>query len=889
MSGGASEDMVLPFAAIGAAQLDLVGGKGGNLGELRRAGLPVPDGFCVTTAAFRRALGGDDGMAELLEALAQVPAGDVAGARRAGEALRARVRSRPLPAEIGAEILRAWERLGVEHRYAVRSSATAEDLPHASFAGQQDTYLNVLGAEALLERVRDCWASLYTDRAILYRIEQRIPHREVALCVVVQRMIEAEKAGVLFTAHPLTGHRRIAVIEAGWGLGESLVSGLISPDRYEVDRRDGRVRSTEIGDKAVAIRGLAGGGTEQRALGEAERRARVLDDREIQELTAVGSRVEALRGGPQDIEWGIAGGELHVLQARPITSLFPLVESAPADGRLHIHVCFNHFQVMTDAMPPMALHVWQLLVPMGKPRGAPVQSPWAHRAGGRIFVDFSELLRSPIAGPLFVRAIGLGDRLSQAAARAVMARPEFKDGPRVSVAAVIGFLAPWLREVIAWALIRPTEGAVTRTTEWVEEEAAAGRRALGSGAPLPERVRAARRLLAGYFLQALARVPPMIMAGMLAGGLLRALVDRPDPEFVALGRGLSGNVTTEMDLTVGDLADAAREHPEVAARLMEGGAALESLAAIPGSGAFLRAFEGFLDRYGARAPSEIDVSRPRYRDAPGAILAAVAGNLRAGEPGSHRAHHARLVREAEAAAAAILEAAARGPLGWARLPLARRLIAAHRGLTPVREHPKLLLVHLFDAVRQLALEAGAALTAEGRLDRAEDVFFLDLDELEAALLDPEAELRVRVNARREDLARFQAMAPPRVMTSEGEIPSVEHAASGAPSGALVGSPASAGVVEGRARVINDPATEVLEKGEILVAPFTDPGWTPLFVNAAGLVMEVGGMMTHGSVVAREYGIPAVVCVPGATRRIRTGQRIRVHGDGGYVEILEDAG
>lgn len=892
MSNEASERWVLPFAAIGAAQHDRVGGKGANLGELRRAGLPVPDGFCVTTAAFRRALEGDAHFEELLRGIEQVPAGDLAGARRAGEALRAHVRSRPVPEEMGAAILAAWERLGREHRYAVRSSATAEDLPHASFAGQQDTYLNVLGAEALLAAVRDCWASLYTDRAILYRIEQRIPHREVALCVVVQRMVEAEKAGVLFTAHPLTGHRKIAVIEAGWGLGESLVSGLISPDRYEVDRRDGRVRAAEIGDKAVAIRGLAGGGTEQRPLGEADRRARVLDDREIRELTALGGRVEELRGGPQDIEWCVAGGELYLLQARPITSLYPLVKPPPADGLLHLYVCLNHFQVMTDAMPPMALNVWQLIMPLAKPRGAPVPSPWMHRSGGRLFLDVSQLLRSPVARRILLGLFGNVDRLSQAALRAAAERPELKEGPRVHAAAVLGFAAPLVREIAAWMFVRPTADAVARTSAWVEEETAKARRALlpdAPHAPLVDRVRAAKRLLGGFLLPAFFRVPPMFAAGMLTGRLLSALVNRPPAEIAALGRGLAGNVTTEMDLAVGDLADRARELPEVAARLAEGGAGLDEIAAIPGGEAFQRAVTEFLDRYGMRGPSEIDLSRPRYRDAPGAILAVVTGNLRTGERGSHRAHHARLVREAEAAAAAVLAEAARGPLGWARARLARRLIAVHRDLTPVREHPKFLIINILDAVRKLALTAGAELAAEGRLDRPEDVFFLDLDELEAALLDRGAELRARVAERRAEHARFQEMAPPRVMTSEGEIPSAEHAGGDAPEGALVGSAASSGIVEGRARVITDPAAEVLEKGEILVAPFTDPGWTPLFVNAAGLVMEVGGMMTHGSVVAREYGIPAVVCVPGATRRIRTGQRIRVHGDGGYVEILEAAG
>lgn len=889
---------VLPLSAIGAADLPRVGGKGANLGELARAGLPVPGGFCVTTAAFRRALfhgGPEEGFEALLDALAAVPAGDIAAARAAGAAIREHVRARPVPAEIRAAILSAWDRAGAEHAYAVRSSATAEDLPHASFAGQQDTYLNVIGAEDLIARVRDCWASLYTDRAILYRIEQGIRHRDVALCVVVQRLVRAEKAGILFTAHPVSGHRNVAVIEAGWGLGESLVSGIVSPDRYEVERHNGRVIAARRGDKAVAVRPKGGGGegegggVETVTLGAAEREERVLDDREIRALCALGRDVEAHQGAPQDIEWAITGGELHLLQARPITSLFPRVEGAREGEHLNVYLCFNHLQVMTDAMAPMALHVFQLLLPFDRARGEDGECPWAGRAGGRLYIDVARVLRSPIGRRVGTKFLGVADRLSQQAVLSALRRPELQRGPAVPARALLANVAPRFADAVAWALFRPTAGSTDRVAEWVEEQAAAARgEILGDRAhrPLPERVRTARRILSGFLVPMFSRVPPMLIAGFLSGYLLRVLVRAPEERIVPLGRGLSGNVTTEMDLAVGDLADRARAHPEVAARIAAGGATLEEIEALPGGAEFRQALDGFLDRYGFRGPSEIDLSRPRYRDAPGAILAVVAGNLRTGERGAHRAHHARLAREAEAAAQAIVEEAARGPLGLARAAIARRLIAAHRDLLPVREHPKLLLVQILDAIRRLALEAGAALAAEGRLERAEDVFFLDLRELEAALTDPGLPLRERVAERREELAYHQGLTPPRVMTSDGEVLTAEHAADGAPPGALVGSPASAGVVEGRARVVLDPAVEVLERGEILVAPFTDPGWTPLFVNAAGLVMEVGGMMTHGSVVAREYGIPAVVCVPGATKRIRTGQRIRVHGDGGYVEVLE---
>ncbi len=308
--------------------------------------------------------------------------------------------------------------------------------------------------------------------------------------------------------------------------------------------------------------------------------------------------------------------------------------------------------------------------------------------------------------------------------------------------------------------------------------------------------------------------------------------------------------------------------------------------AVPGGEAFVAALDAFLDRYGMRGPAEIDISRPRWRDEPASILRTVAGNLKTAEEGRHRAHYARLADAAETVAKQLVDEAGRGALGWLRRPLVRRLVRVHREHLPLREHPKFMLVRILDLVRRTVLEAAEALRAQGRIDADDDVWFLELAELADALDDEGRPLRERIAERRDAHRRYQRLYPPRVLTSEGESPLVHHATDSLPEGALAGTLVSAGVVEGPARVVRDPEREVLHPGEILVAPFTNPGWTPLFLNAAGLVMEVGGLMTHGSVVAREYGVPAVVCVPEATKRIQTGQRIRVNGEQGFVEILE---
>ena len=347
--------LVLRFQEIDSLDLSRVGGKGANLGALAREGLPVPPGFCVTTDSFREFV---RHVPDLSNRLAELSGENEI--RETARAIRARLEATPIPKTLEAAIVEGWERLGVEHAYAVRSSATAEDLPDASFAGQQDTYLNVVGRDALLEKVRACWASLYTERAILYREQHAIQHADVALSVVVQRMVRAEKSGILFTADPITGHRNVATIDAGFGLGEALVSGLISADLVKADKRSGKVTSLTVGNKKLAILPVEGGGTVAQPLPEDRRRARVLDDSEVKQLVDLGRRIEELQGSPQDIEWCIEDDEVFVVQARPITTLYPLLEPSFEDDSLHACLSFSHFQVMTDAMPLMATSLWRL-------------------------------------------------------------------------------------------------------------------------------------------------------------------------------------------------------------------------------------------------------------------------------------------------------------------------------------------------------------------------------------------------------------------------------------------------------------------------------------------------------------------------------------------------
>lgn len=907
-----TSEWVVDLSRVGAGDLARVGGKGVNLGILVAAGLPVPAGHCVTTAAFDRFMAQDPGMAARLDALDGLEPDDVEGVRDRAGRLRAHLQGLPVPPEIGDAVRRAWQAAGPEHAYAVRSSATLEDLPQASFAGQQDTYLEVRGAEAIEQRVRDCWASLFTDRAVLYRRQHGLSSRVARLAVVVQRMITPDVSGILFTADPLTGHRGVCSIDASYGLGEALVSGLIDADLYRLDKKAfaaagggregprlpaGVVLEAKVGAKAQQIVPLPAGGTQTRPVPPEARARRCLDDAALARLLEVALRVEQLQGCPQDVEWCLEGERIYVVQARPITSLFPLPSPTPAGDWPSAYISFGHVQVNTAPMRPMAHDVVRWLVPFGRPT-LTERSSLVASAGSRIYIDMTPaLLRWPLSRILPAALMNVDPGIAQRL-MVVRDRPAFRAQPRSRAARP---------RTLRWAAGRVLPGLLRRLLGRHPERAreqfagllAASRRAyaerFAAAPPGAPRLREASRALGEFFYGPLLPMQlPLIIAGMLAWGLVRRLMAGRVPEATvrALSRGLPGNVTTDMDLELGDVADLAREVPGLAEQLRaaEPARAIERVRGWPGAEAFLAAWDGFIARHGHRGPGEIDVTTPRWADDPSSLVTSLVG-IMGDAAGSHRRRHAAAVRQAEAAMADIEAAAGGGLLGWLRRPLVRAMARRVRAYLGLREHAKLVVTVMLMHTRQAIVEASALAVARGRLARASDGFMLTLDELAAAVEDDAcdvAALRAEVARRQEAFEHDARLVPPRVVTHEGEQPLLPALAGPLPPGELAGHAASAGVVEGVARVVLDPATQVLEAGEILVAPFTDPGWTPLFVHARGLVMEVGGLMTHGSVVAREYGLPAVVGVEGATTRIRSGQRVRVDGDRGRVVLLDDA-
>lgn len=917
-SAGDSAGLVRDLRSVGAGMLPLVGGKAANLGELLLAGLPVPDGFCLTTEAYRKVTGAPSnvlpGLAFVHAALKpagrsapafdqSAPAVPVEPAALADLAAGARsaILAAPMPSEIAEAVEQAYTALGPDVPVAVRSSATAEDLPFASFAGQQDTYLNVVGTGPVLDAVRKCWASLWTDRATSYRASIGIDPADVALAVVVQRMVDVDTAGVLFTANPVTGRRGHAVIDASPGLGEAVVSGAVNPDHYVVDSLTGRVLERKLGDKSLLVRAVPGGGTETVDVSGASETAS-LTDSQAAGLAALGRQAEQHFGVPQDIEWAVdSGGTLWLTQSRPITTLYPVpgrYGAAPQDrpGGTRAYLCFSLAQGLTRPITPMGRAALRLIASsvataagfdVPEPERGP--SPYTE-AGQRIYFDMTTPLRSTVGRRILPRVFDIMEARSAAVIRQLFDNPAFSVTRRTPlgllrhvVPAAVRAKAP---ETVLRGMFRPRT-ALRRLDRFIREFEAS--LAAPAAAGPAERLDHAEMLLQTRLFTIVPAILPLPALGFAMLGLAGKL--SPGHRWDSLQpvlRGLPNNVTTEMDLELWHLAGAIRDDsdsrialttqdPSHLAREFQAG----RLPARLDTG-----LTRFLDRYGHRAVAEIDVGMPRWSDDPAHILNVLANYLRLEDPGlAPDVQFSKAVEEADAQVAILVARARSRSAVHARL--VRAALVRARLFAGLRELPKYQLVLGLAEVRRQLLHVGTALADAGTLEQVDDIFFLDFGEVREAVSSGhgnDTALRDLVAERRAayewELGRRHI---PRVLLSDGTEPeALQTAAATAVPGALSGSPASAGTVSGPARVILDPVGAHLEPGEILVAPSTDPGWTPLFLTAGGLVMEMGGANSHGAVVAREYGIPAVVGVPDATGRITTGQRITVDGGAGTI-------
>jgi pyruvate,water dikinase len=865
---------VLGLKEIDQTQVAVVGGKAAQLGELSRIdGIHVPAGYCVTTNAFRRVMAEVPSINERFDQLSNLMPDDSDAIRTLSAEIRGSVEGIPIPDDLAAAITRPLTRLDEQAAYAVRSSATAEDLPTASFAGQQDTYLNVVGPAAILQHVSRCWASLFTERAVTYRLRNGFDHRKVHMAVVVQQMVFPEAAGILFTADPITGNRKVAAVEASFGLGEAPVSGLVNADVYKV--RDGEIVAKAVATKQLAIHALPAGGTQEQAIDPARQEQPALTDAQVVQLAQLGRRIETHFGRPQDIEWCLADDDFSIVQSRPITTLFPV--PARDDGENHVYVSVGHQQMMTDPMKPLGWSMWQLtaMVPM-------------HEAAGRLFVDVTMRLASPASRADLLEVMGRGDPLIRDALQTILDRgdfiPSLPDAAPGGPPPGAGPPAP----------IETDPAIVSDLIERSQASIAALRRDIRTqiGPALFEFLLEAfqehKRILGDPLsMQA-------IMAGMEATWWLNEqlqawLGEKNAADTLTLSA--PNNVTSEMGLALLDVADIIRPHPAVVAFLqdvddqeVEDEGFLDELPKVAGGQEAHGAIQAYLDKYGMRCVGEIDITRPRWIERPTALVPVILDNVKNFEPGARKRRFERGCQEAKKKEQDVLEHLRALPGGERKAEETKRMIDRVRTFIGYREYPKYAIVSRYFVYKQALLEEAERLVQAHALREKEDIFYLTFSELNDVARANQVDDQL-IGQRKDAFRSYQALTPPRVLTSDGEVIAGVYRRDDVPAGALVGLAVSAGTVEGRARVILDMAEADLEESDILVTAYTDPSWSPLFVTIKGLVTQVGGLMTHGAVIAREYGLPAVVGVEHATRLIRDGQRIRVNGTDGYVEIL----
>jgi rifampicin phosphotransferase len=792
----------------GGATRALVGGKAASLARLAGMGLPVPRGFVVTVGAYRAAL--------RAAGLGGLPA----------EELRERILAAPVPAEVAAAILGARERLEAAV-VAVRSSATAEDLASASFAGQYETFLNVAGEDALLDAVRACWASGWSPRALSYRRRRGGANRELALAVVVQEMVAAECAGVLFTADPVTGERERMTVEAVRGLGDALVSGRAADGRYATEPGGWRLIEGE----------------------------RLLPDTALAELAELGGRVEAAFGRPQDIEWAYAEGRCVLLQARPITSIGDREDlrtkrpgSAPRRyTRLQRAGALD--AVEHAPLPPYPFDVSVFFRPLMR-RAVP-----ALRSLGLATLAPEEVLVEPADGVVqFVPPVRRPTPRALVALPAALAR-SLRATPEAWLERSRASLTPLATRIDAEDLQALTEDE------------------------LLARIEALRDTQIELTMQRFAPFPRGLLARQALGLLLRLAVGRGAHALQTELLAEVPCVSTEIDRELARLsawivasdaltdAFSASELDGVEARLERSDAGRALLADL----------RSFLERYGARETGMAGAARPAWRDDPLVVYGLLKSLVAEGaHDRPHPGHGDRSERARRALAARVSE----GRLGLRRrllLPRLLRLLEATRAFIAFREDSHFDLFAAFPVLRRVALELGRRLTRQGALAQARDVFLLELEEI--AHRDSAAATRDLTAARkaaRDALgARLPGVPAELLATSEG-------------GGELRGAAASPGQATGRVRLVLDERDFArLRPGEVLVARYTSPAWTPLFLVAAAVVVDAGGSLSHTAIVAREYGRPAVMGTRDATRRLRDGQRVLVDGSAGRVTLIGD--
>lgn len=854
---------------ISQCDLSRVGGKAANLGEMIRAGLPIPEGFVLVVDSYKKFITFNKLDIKIEELLKDLANNNFESIKKISSKIKKLFEQSEIPKGLLVEIDNLYEYIG-SPEVVVRSSATLEDSPVTSFAGQYDSFLNVSGKEQLHKSVKLCWASLWNVRALSYRLKQNLKNNEPALGVIIQKFISAEKSGVLFTANPINNRRDQMLINSSWGLGEAIVSGDVKPDQWIIDKKSAKIVEEKIAVKEI-MTVSKNGGTELVDVPREKHKQHSLAQSEVFILLELGQNTEDHFELPQDIEWVYCDKKFYMVQSRPITTLFPKLEPEDSGEELRVYTNFLLIdKVMPEPLTPLGGDMWKKAIKNILP------TPWVKSAAGRLFINTTELSRlerwwdklrdNPFTmDPLTIKTtLEVLERNREKIKQ--QKKPLIKLIPSILIEINLSFFKFLLTSVpkALYGVLFSPDKVVAKAYEFGENQIKTLEQKAEKLRTREEKIEFIEEKIPAFFYFIPLQILYYVVRSFTYLDKAKKITSKHLDDISKLSKvekSLPHNVTTEMGMELLKIAQKldqsdeqpSPEHPEI---------------------------KKFLTKYGHRAYLEVDPGVPRWKEDPEYVVSLIQNYIsnKSYKEGIKKFYQGK--KEAEKTIQDIsMKIEEKGAISDARK--VKNTLKNYRKLFGVRELPKYIMTKAVSIFRELLLEIGEELVAEERLDDKQDIFFISFQDIKTGKKLQQLVLQNRARYQKE----LKRSSVPRVVTSTGEtIFSINE---NEKDNEYEGIPVSPGIYEGQVKVLENPEdVDRLKKGDILVTKATNPAWTPLFLEAGGIITEMGGPISHGSVVAREYGIPAIAGIREATTRFKDGQLIRLNGETGKVEILK---
>lgn len=869
---------LIPISSSERPDIKTVGGKAANLAALHAAGFPVPDGVIIPVGEYDRFLDSNSLRPEIQAHLSKYDLNDERGLAECSARIKSAIASGRIDPALLSEIASAV--CGIPGGlWAVRSSAVSEDLPEASFAGQQDTYLGVK-QEDVAEKARMCWASYWNERAIAYRNNAGIPQMGSGIAVVVQSMVNASSSGVMFTSDPVSGNPESIIIESSWGLGEAIVSGIVSPDRFLLDKGSLKISGKKISRKLKATY-LSGGAPVE--IEPSKQNSPSITDSEAKELASLGIRIESHFGSPQDIEWSIDGGRLHILQSRPITTI--------GKGAETLWTRAYGDEYWSDITSPL-FYSWlgEWLSKYVLEEGYGVMGYWELRGlellklhKGHIYFNAAVLEGVFTFNPKFSRTKELLNYF-----------PE-KDQGRIRDAKTKLLRRLWSEVRIA---LKDSDGMISKTDKAYRKWAAGYLQKMERFDSLDLAALPDEGLYEEYAsqVQAFLKHYRLIRYGMVTHSIGMNLIakqwlcdwadDKSGSLYASVVSGLPDNKTILTNNALIVLARSVRDNPQLMG-LIQSKPPSEFLIDVRSSPAFahFRAeLDSFLKEYGHRSHTR-EIYFPRWVNDPTLVVDILKSLSAAPDIDVERMEKETLARRLEAEQE-ISRRISKVSFGFIKKRIFRIILRYAQTYLIFRENQRFYLDHIISRQRRIFMEYGRRLSDRGMISRPDDIFFLSKEEVFSMAKGELSGMMPAISARRADFDRYRDIIPPKFL--KGKVEFDDTIVQKGNVLKVTGTSASPGVASGPVRVVESiDEIHTVRSGEILVTSNTDPGWTPVFSQLAGLITETGGILSHGAVVSREYGIPAVTAVKGAKQIFKTGQRITIDGNDGVIFIAEE--